>query len=442
MLFVVIFPLVLIIAVYIILKLIVFMPAISGENAIVSLETVEIGGIDQKMLIRGEDTANPILLYLHSGPGSTEMVSFRTYHRELEKHFTVVLWEQRGTGKSYDPSIPNTSMTIDTMVSDTGEVIQYLLNKFNQKKLFVAGHSWGSLLGILTVQKYPEYIYAYVGCGQEVNPVEGEEISYQYALDAANARNDAQAVKELEGINSSYAYLDVESNSDWYDDLMAERKWLDKYGGETYKQGNSFLILPSLLPSEYTLGDFIRFGQGVKFSLKALWPQIMQVNLIESANSLSVPVFFLQGRHDFNTPSSLVEDYFNALQAPQKEFIWFENSAHHPMYEEAEKYDQVLINKLLPLAQITPTSTEYSYADLKAVQNDIDDYFESFDEEGARNDKICQVTNRVSIVDGYVEVNLKEITDDIIKLFKERVSDSDAIKFKQGPPGHEDSDQK
>jgi pimeloyl-ACP methyl ester carboxylesterase len=351
MLIFVILPLLLIIVIYIILKLIVFMPAVGGENSIASLETVTIGGIDQTMLIRSEDTSNPILLYLHSGPGATEMVSFRSYHHELEKHFTVVIWEQRGTGKSYDSSMSAESMTIDTMVSDAGKVIQYLLDKFRQKKLFVVGHSWGSLLGVLTAQKYPESIYAYVGSGQEVNPTEGEKISYEFALDKATALNNMQAIKELNKINSENDYLTVKDNPSWYDDLIMQRKWLVKFGGETYNQSNSFLIVPALLPSEYTLGDFIRFGQGVQFSLKTLWPQIMQINFMESASSLSVPVFFLQGRHDYNTPASLVEDYYNALYAPYKELIWFENSAHHPMYEEAKAYDQILIDKLLPLAE-------------------------------------------------------------------------------------------
>ncbi len=351
MLYYVILSLALLIAVYIVLKLIIFMPAVRGQNSITALETVKIGGVDQTMLIRGGDTGNPILLYLHSGPGVTEMVPFRSYHSALEKHFTVVLREQRGTGKSYAPSISAESMTLDTMVSDAGEVINHLLKKFNQKKLFVVGHSWGSLLGVLAAQKYPEKIYAYAGSGQEVNPGEGEKISYRYALDKAKALGNAQAIKELENIAGTYEYLDVINNPGWYDDLMLERKWLVKFHGETYNQGNSFFIIPGLLPSEYTIGDFIRFGQGVEFSLKALWPQVMQVNFMESAHNLSVPVFFLQGRHDYNTPSSLVEDYFNALNAPEKELIWLENSAHHPMYEEAQLFDQILIDKLLPLVK-------------------------------------------------------------------------------------------
>lgn len=342
----------LIIIVCIILKLIVFIPPVKGENGIAVLETVEIGGVKQTMLIRSEDIGNPILLYLHSGPGTTEMSAFRTYHTELEKYFTVVIWEQRGTGKSYSSLLSTDMMTIDQMVADTGEVIEYLLNRFDKQKLFIAGHSWGSLLGILTVLQYPDNIYAYVGSGQEVQPAAGEKISYAYALSKAEELGNAQAVKELKQITESFEYLTINNNPNWYEDLVTERKWLVKLGGEVHDRDNinSIYVIPGILPSEYTLVDFIHFAQGSQFSLKTLWPQVMKVNLMESANSLSVPVFFIQGRYDYNTPSSLVSEYYDKLDAPYKELIWLENSGHHAMYEEAQLYDSILIEKLLPLA--------------------------------------------------------------------------------------------
>lgn len=346
----------LIIVVCIILKSIVFMPPVKGESGIAVLETVEIGGVNQAILIRSEDISNPILLYLHSGPGTTEMSAFRSYHAELEKYFTVVVWEQRGTGKSYSSTLSPDTMTIDQMVSDAGEVMQYLLNKFDKQKLFIVGHSWGSLLGILTVQKYPEDIYAYVGSGQEVQPAAGEKISYAYALSKAEELGNAQAVKELKQLTESFEYLTITDNPNWYEDLCTERKWLVKFGGEVHNRDNynSIYVIPGILPSEYTLVDFIHFAQGSQFSLKTLWPQVMQVNLMESANSLSVPIFFIQGRYDFNTPSSLVSEYYDKLDAPYKELIWMENSGHHAMYEESQLYDSILIEKLLPLANETP----------------------------------------------------------------------------------------
>jgi len=343
----------LILGIYIALKMIVFMPPVKGENGIAELETIEVGGCAQTLLIRSEDVSNPILLYLHSGPGTTEMTAFRAFHKELEKHFTVVIWEQRGTGKSYNNQLSPDTMSIDQMVSDAGEVMQHLLDRFGKEKLFIVGHSWGSMLGILTVQEYPQYIYAYVGSGQDINPSLGEQISYDYTLSKAQGNSNAKAIEEIEAIRTNFDYLTIENNPGWYEELMTERKWLVKFGGEVHNKDNynSIYIVPALLPSEYTLSDFIRFGKGSQFSLKVLWPEVMQVDLMSTANNLSVPIFFFQGRHDYNTPSVLVSEYYDLLDAPYKELVWFENSGHHPMYEEAELYDSLLIEKLLPLAE-------------------------------------------------------------------------------------------
>ncbi|MEI6100524.1 MAG: alpha/beta hydrolase [Eubacteriales bacterium] len=337
--------------VYVLLKSFSYTPAINGQNVIASLETVTIGGEKQSVLIRSQDTRNPILLYLHSGPGSTEMVAFRSYNPELEKHFTVVIWEQRGTGKSYDSSMEQTHLTIDRLVEDTGELMQFLLERFHQNKLFLLGHSWGSALGILTAQKYPQYLYAYAGSGQEVDPAEGEKVSWEYAYTAATKAGNTEATRELANINQTNPYLTISNNPKWYDELKAERKWLVKFGGEAYEKDNcNFFINPALGLSEYTIGDFIKFAQGSEYSLKALWPQVMEINFLKTATDIKVPVFFLQGRHDFNAPSSLVEEYYSQMNAPSKELIWFENSGHHPMYEEPDTYDKILAEKLLPLA--------------------------------------------------------------------------------------------
>ncbi len=341
------------IVVFVFIKSIVFISPAKGQNGIAALETVEIGGVRQTMLIRSEDISNPILLYLHSGPGTTELSAFRAYHAELERYFTVVVWEQRGTGKSYARSLTPETMTIDRMVTDTGEVIQYLLKRFDQQKLFLAGHSWGTLLGVLTAQRYPGFLYAYVGSGQEVCPAEGEKISYAYTLEKAKEQGNAQAVKELQQIAVQFEYLTIADNPNWYEELTMERKWLVRFGGEVHDSdnNNAIYVMSAILPSEYTLADFIRFAQGSRFSLKALWPQVMQVNLMESVKSLSIPVFFVQGRYDYNTPSSLVDAYYRQLSAPQKELIWMENSGHHALYEEAERYDSILIEQVLPLAR-------------------------------------------------------------------------------------------
>jgi pimeloyl-ACP methyl ester carboxylesterase len=141
-----------------------------------------LGGQEQWILIRGMDIVKPIILFLHGGPGTANMSLLRKYTDELEQHFIVVTWDRRGGGKSYQAINPHSSMTIDRFVLDTGELTQLLCHRFNQNKIFLVGHSWGSLIGILSIQKYPDLYHAYIGIGQLANMQENEQISYDWTL--------------------------------------------------------------------------------------------------------------------------------------------------------------------------------------------------------------------------------------------------------------------
>ena len=131
---------------------------IEAENSVADLIKINIGGFEQWVLIRGESINKPILLFLNGGPGTTNIGIAADTQKQLEKNFIVVNWDQLGAGLSYNKSIPKEAMTIEKMIEYTKELIQYLLNRFEKKKVYLVGHSWGSLLGILTAKRYPEYI--------------------------------------------------------------------------------------------------------------------------------------------------------------------------------------------------------------------------------------------------------------------------------------------
>ena len=169
------------------------------QNSIASLEKISIGGVDQWILIRGENVNNPILFKLHGGPGQAEMATVN-YNHDLEKHFIVVEWDQRGAGKSYESINPKSAMTLNQLVEDTREISEYLLKRFNQNKLILVGHSWGSILGIMAVQKYPQLFKAFVSTGQIVNMAEGVKISYKHLIGIAKSENNDQALTELTAI--------------------------------------------------------------------------------------------------------------------------------------------------------------------------------------------------------------------------------------------------
>ena len=133
---------------------------LSPANSIESLEAIELGKVEQWILIRGEDRTRPVLLWLHGGPGQPLMPTAHHYDAELIKHFVVVHWDQRGAGKSYDPALSPEQLSVDQFIADTYDLVQYLRQRFNVPKIYLIGHSWGSELGALTVARYPELFYA------------------------------------------------------------------------------------------------------------------------------------------------------------------------------------------------------------------------------------------------------------------------------------------
>ncbi len=308
-------------------------------NSISVLEKTKIGGIDQYILIRGYDTNSPILLFLHGGPGLPEIPLAFCTQKELEKHFIMVQWDQRGAGKSYSKRISNESLTIEQYLTDARELIEILKKRFNKEKIYLIGHSWGSILGILMIQRYPELFYAYIGMGQVVNTKEGEKLAYQYTLDAAKKKGNTKVVFKLEENPPPY----------WNNFQMLRYfgKWLTKYGGAFYGKKSQWIMIKKFLKSpEYSLKDLVKMIKGLLNSIKIVWVQLQNINFLEQAPELQVPVFFFEGKHDYQVPFHLVVKYFESLKAPQKKLIWFENSAHCPNIQETDSYEQAIISEL------------------------------------------------------------------------------------------------
>ena len=316
--------------------------SIYSTDGIETLEKIKIGGIDQWIQIRGQSTSNPILLFLHGGPGSGGIAQSRRFQASWEHHFTVVQWDQRGAGKSYSDDIPRKSMSIKQMKADTIELVDYLRKRFDREKIFLVGHSWGSYLGISTIKSHPQWFYAYVGVGQIVNMQEGEKISYNYTMQKAKEYGDENAIAQL---NELAPYP---SENNMPEKTMTQRQWLQAYGGAIHRE-TSFLPLfkDIALSPEYSMIDVLNYFKGMFFSLNSLWPSIMTINIHSQGYDFETPLFFFAGRHDYNGPSELALDYFEKIQAPHKDFVWFENSAHSPMLEEPEIFYKELVSRVL-----------------------------------------------------------------------------------------------
>ena len=319
-------------------------------GSLVEKKFIEIGGIQQGFFVRTENPKNPVILFLHGGPGSPELpfiVSTELSER-LEKYFTVCYWDQRGAGMSFHSSIDPATMTEKQMVEDTRQITEYLQQRFAQNKIYLMGHSWGSYLGIKTIEKYPENYLGFIGIGQVVSDLQSEKLAYDYMLKYATEINDKTAIKKLKKVNrnsSDFPQLKY---------VMTTRSQLmNKYGIGTMRESISIIRLLKILLffKGYTLTEKINFARGSLFSLKHLWDETVVCNLFETSTIFEVPVYIIHGKYDYTTSYTLAREYFEIIKAPKKSFFTFENSAHSPNFEEPEKFTKIVLDIALEIKE-------------------------------------------------------------------------------------------
>jgi pimeloyl-ACP methyl ester carboxylesterase len=300
------------------------------------MDIITLGNEKQYILIHGENINNPVVLLVHGGPGNSEMPIMRIATEKLINNFTIVIWDQRGSGKSYFLLKDKKSVTKENIENDCIELIDYLRKRFAKDKIYFIGHSWGTVIGIDTILKNPEKIAGYIGIGQIVNVIPQEEISYDYTLMRAKEQNKKNDILTLEKIGKPINGL----YKNRIKDLYTQRKLLLKFGGSLYGKTSYSQVYPVLLRfEEYNICDLVNYFSGNTLSLENIWnSDFVKINYFEQAQRIEVPIYFFVGRHDYQTSFELVESYFNFVKAPEKELIWFENSAHSPLYEETDKF--------------------------------------------------------------------------------------------------------
>ena len=310
---------------------------------------IPLGSFPQKIHIISDDIQKPILLFLHGGPGVANRHSITKTHRDLLDRFTLVTWDQRGTGGSYK-DVEVKTLTLERMTDDANELVLWLCKRFNKDKIFVIGGSWGSVLGSFLAYRYPSSVAAFVGFGQVVNGTRNEEISYDFAMKSAVKAGDTESVNILKSIGPPANGIYVGG----LDGLMKQRKIMMKYNGYSPDSKNDSLfksmVLPIVFSGEYSLVDIYGILNGYKLVLTTMWPSIAGLDIAKETGRFEVPYYIFDGRLDYNTPAVLVEEYFETIEAPIKELIWFENSGHNPMNDEPELFKNTLREKLSDIA--------------------------------------------------------------------------------------------
>ena len=308
---------------------------------------VNINGVEQGMFIKGKNINNPVLLFVHGGPGMPEYWLTQQYPTGLEDHFTVVWWEQRGAGLSYSPAIPAETMTAEHYIADTLEVTKYLRTRFGREKIYLMAHSWGSYIGIQAAAREPALYYAYIGMGQIAYQIKSEQLAYEYALEYYKNIGNTDMVQRLEAAPPTLTVPLPAAYNALRDEYM--------HGagiGTTHEMRSvvTGIFLPSWQFREYTIGEKINLWRGKIFSRSSdfnLWDTMQATDLTKQVTQLAIPVYFFEGAYDYTCAYPLAKEYFAQLNAPVKGFYTFEHSAHSPIFEEPEKMLKILQQDVL-----------------------------------------------------------------------------------------------
>jgi pimeloyl-ACP methyl ester carboxylesterase len=313
------------------------------------LEKVRIGGIDQWVLARGVDERNPVLLYIHGGPGYVSMPMSWWSTRGWEEYFTVVQWDQRAAGKTYlltDPKAVAPTLTNERMVADAEEMAEWARETFGKRKIFVLGHSYGSYLGLELAKRHPDWLYAYIGVSQVANMPESERRGWQFAMDAAEREGNSDAIRELQSI-APYPTPDKPSP---IEATYTERKWMTYYGGAmAYRKTNAAESDLSYLSPDYTDDEIRHLWDGNAFATPYMLPSVLAER--STTTKFKVPLVLFEGRHDKNMNADVSAEWYAKVRAPEKHIVWFENSAHLLITEEPGKVLVSLVRYARPIAE-------------------------------------------------------------------------------------------
>ena len=315
--------------------------AIDSTKGVDEAMYVPLGGIDQWITIRGEDRQNPVLLFLHGGPGDVTSPWSFAYFAPWEKRFTVVQWDQRGAGKTLrktGPSVAST-MTVDRMAQDGIELAEFLRKHLGKDRIVLVAHSYGSILALRMVRTSPDLFYAYVGTGQVADATKNYSVAYAALLEKAQATGNEQAVNELRRIGPPpYA------NGEGY---QVQRKWSNRFeGADRFLFGT---LGHTLVAPGSSVQDLYDSRDGQNLSSERLVPQTRSVTSKDLGLEFRVPVFFFQGTEDFTSPTALAKQYLSAIKAPLKEFVPIDGG-HFVVFMHSDQFLEELVARVRPLA--------------------------------------------------------------------------------------------
>ncbi len=282
------------------------------------------------------------------GPGQSDLAYSRVLASGWVRDFVFVDWDQRGNGKSYAALDPLSTMTLGQAVSDTIELTDYLRERFDERKIYLMGESWGTILGVLAVQRRPDLYYAYLGSGQMVDVLETDRRIYADLVAYADRVGDGALASNLRALGGppyrDFPFANV-LVAGWYDYLY--KPYTPSAGYES-RGASSGVGLYGMLGSEYTLVEKTNVLRGLADTFAVMYPQLYSVDFRRDVPSLDVPVYLLDGAAELDGRRELAIEWFDQLVAPVKQRVTYEDAAHSVAFEQADEVQKLLVETVVP----------------------------------------------------------------------------------------------
>ena len=316
---------------------------IDSDNGIQEDVYIEIGSSRQYMQIRGNDKGNPVVLWLHGGPGFPLTYMNYYYQSNLEKDYTIVCLEQRGCGRTYYENGNTANATFDVLISDVDEVVEYLKERFEKEKVIIMAQSWGTVIGMKYLEEHPENVSAYVGIGQVTQFAQGKIYSAEKAAQLANSQGKNADAEKLTTLVNEFEKIDniEQVNIKALEEMIITSGKYLKAEGEMsgIKQMSTALTSPhinlddakwflfassteNIISSQTELMDYMYFGFDIN-----------EINLPPN-----VPLYFIQGECDYITPTDMVQIYYDSLNVENKRMVIIENAGHTPFLDSPDMF--------------------------------------------------------------------------------------------------------
>jgi pimeloyl-ACP methyl ester carboxylesterase len=321
---------------------------LSTSAAMDMTHVLQLGGVPQVVSVRGRDRANPVLVFVHGGPGTPLMPTSWMWQRPVEEFFTVVHYDQRGAGRSFrlsDPDEVRSTMHPEQYTRDALQLVEWLRAELSTDRVVIAGHSWGTVIATRAVLERPELFSAYLGIGQLVDFRAGEQASFGWVRDEAQRRGDDHAVEQLDALTPypGDGPLDVPK-------VIVEREWVQRYGGFAAGRADcDYFMYGDITSPDYSEQDRESTNAGNALHAEVVLPLLTDIDFT-GVTKFPVPIVQFLGRHDQMTPTGPVTAWMDQLAAPVKVVEWFEDSAHMLMYEEPGHFLTALLTHVHPIA--------------------------------------------------------------------------------------------